>query len=47
MSSDYQDERLSYFDVCTAVPELVRSGHLQQLPGTGTALRKKERRMVR
>ena len=29
----YQDERLSYFDVCTAVPELVRSGHLQQLPG--------------
>ena len=29
----YQDERLSYFDVCTAVPELVRSGHLQELPG--------------
>ena len=25
----YQDECLSYFDVCTAVPELVASGHLQ------------------
>ncbi len=23
----------SYFDVCTAVPEMVQSGHLQQLPG--------------
>jgi len=27
----YQDECLSYFDVCTAVPEMVASGHLQQL----------------
>lgn len=26
----YQDECLSYFDVCTAVPEMVASGHLQQ-----------------
>ena len=26
----YQDECLSYFDVCTAVPEMVNSGHLQQ-----------------
>jgi len=25
----YQDECLSYFDVCTAVPEMVASGHLQ------------------
>lgn len=25
----YQDECLSYFDVCTAVPEMVNSGHLQ------------------
>ena len=25
----YQDDCLSYFDVCTAVPELVQSGHLQ------------------
>ncbi|MBE6925021.1 MAG: DUF4364 family protein [Ruminococcaceae bacterium] len=24
----YQDDCLSYFDVCTAIPELVRSGHL-------------------
>ena len=27
----YQDECLSYFDVCTAVPEMVDSGHLRQL----------------
>ena len=27
----YQDECLSYFDVCTAVPELVASGHLEPL----------------
>ena len=27
----YQDECLSYFDVCTAIPELVQSGHLKQL----------------
>ena len=26
----YQDECLSYFDVCTAIPEMVSSGHLQQ-----------------
>lgn len=27
----YQDECLSYFDVCTAVPQMVESGHLAQL----------------
>ena len=27
----YQDECLSYFDVCTAVPEMVKSGHLREL----------------
>ena len=27
----YQDECLSYFDVCTAIPELVASGHLKQV----------------
>lgn len=27
----YQDECLSYFDVCTAVPQLVESGHLEKL----------------
>lgn len=26
----YQDDCLSYFDVCTAIPEMVASGHLQQ-----------------
>ena len=27
----YQDDCLSYFDVCTAIPEMVRSGHLKAL----------------
>ena len=27
----YQDECLSYFDVCTAIPEMVNSGHLHQV----------------
>ena len=27
----YQDECLSYFDICTAVPEMVQSGHLKAL----------------
>lgn len=27
----YQDECLSYFDVCTAIPEMVASGHMQKL----------------
>ena len=29
----YQDECLSYFDVCTAVPEMVATGHLKELGG--------------
>lgn len=28
----YQDDCLSYFDVCTAVPEMVETGHLNILP---------------
>ena len=27
----YQDECLSYFDICTAVPEMVKSGHLRSV----------------
>ena len=27
----YQDDCLSYFDVCTALPEMVASGHLQKV----------------
>lgn len=27
----YQDDCLSYFDICTAVPEMVASGHLQNV----------------
>ena len=29
----YQDDCLSYFDVCTAIPEMVASGHLSALEG--------------
>lgn len=29
----YQDDCLSYFDVCTAIPEMVKSGHLQEMEG--------------
>lgn len=29
----YQDDCLSYFDVCTAIPEMVASGHLRQMDG--------------
>ena len=29
----YVDDCLSYFDVCTAVPEMVQSGHLQEVEG--------------
>lgn len=29
----YQDDCLSYFDVCTAVPEMVKSKHLKELEG--------------
>lgn len=27
----YVDDGLSYFDVCTAIPEMVKSGHLEEL----------------
>lgn len=29
----YQDDCLSYFDVCTAVPEMVKTGHLREVEG--------------
>ena len=29
----YQDDCLSYFDVCPAIPEMVNSGHLKELEG--------------
>ena len=29
----YQDDCLSYFDVCTAIPEMVASGHLKEVDG--------------
>ena len=27
----YQDDCLSYFDVCTAIPEMLKSGHLEEV----------------
>ena len=29
----YQDDCLSYFDICTAIPEMVKSGHLKEAEG--------------
>lgn len=29
----FQDDCLSYFDVCTAIPEMVSSGHLREVEG--------------
>ena len=42
----YQDDCLSYFDVCTAVPELVQSGHLQALPEDRYEITEKGRQNV-
>jgi len=39
----YQDECLSYFDVCTAVPEMVASGHLQKTGEDGFEITEKGR----
>lgn len=39
----YQDECLSYFDVCTAIPEMVDSGHLEQLEGDSYQITEKGR----
>ena len=30
----YQDDRLSYFDLCEAVPQMVDTGHLRELDGS-------------
>ncbi len=37
----YQDECLSYFDVCTALPEMVTSGHMSQLEDERYAITEK------
>ena len=37
----YQDDCLSYFDVCTAVPEMVKSGHLNELEDEKYAITEK------
>ena len=39
----YQDDCLSYFDVCTAIPELVKSGHLQEQEGERYTITEKGR----
>ena len=39
----YQDDCLSYFDVCTAIPELVKSGHLQEEEGERYTITEKGR----
>ena len=42
----YQDECLSYFDVCTAIPEMVQSGHLEQLDGDSYQITDKGRKII-
>ena len=37
----YLDDCLSYFDVCTAVPEMVKSGHLQEVENSGFVITEK------
>ncbi|MBR2310534.1 MAG: DUF4364 family protein [Oscillospiraceae bacterium] len=39
----YQDDCLSYFDVCTAIPEMVTSGHLEELEDTRYQITQKGR----
>ena len=39
----YQDDCLSYFDVCTAIPQMVTSGHLQQVDEERYAITEKGR----
>ena len=42
----YQDDCLSYFDVCTAIPEMVKSGHLKQVENDCYEITDKGRRNV-
>ena len=39
----YQDDCLSYFDVCTAVPQLVQSGHMAEVEPDKFAITEKGR----
>ena len=39
----YQDECLSYFDVCTAIPQMVESGHLTMVDDTRYEITEKGR----
>ena len=39
----YQDDCLSYFDVCTAIPEMVNSGHLKELENENFEITEKGR----
>ena len=39
----YQDDCLSYFDVCTAIPEMVKSGHLREEEGQRYTITEKGR----
>lgn len=39
----FQDDCLSYFDVCTAIPEMVASSHLKELENEGYEITEKGR----
>lgn len=42
----YQDDRLTYFDVCEAVPQLVATGHIEEQEGGLYAITEKGRENV-
>ena len=42
----YQDDCLSYFDICTAVPEMVKSGHLKEVENEQFVITEKGRARV-
>ena len=42
----YQDDRLTYFDVCEAVPQLVSTGHIEEQEGGLYAITEKGRENV-
>ena len=39
----YQDDCLSYFDVCTAIPEMIKSGHLKEAENESYVITEKGR----
>ena len=43
----YQDDCLSYFDVCTAIPQMVETGHLEDVGNEEYVITDKGREVTR